>query len=271
MPGRTDSISWWPRSDPDRRPANRRDRLTPTGGPRSLSPKETDHEKYRVPSFPQQQAWRYSPWPHRHTHRMSRGAVQGGGISAPGWMGVIDASEEKAWPEAGGRAARARGGGAARATTGPSVVYWNPGEPGQRRLHGERHVPRGAYMSAEQPSAPVRHHRRGQRHGHGPAALPVLRRVRQRVVHRARLRPRTVPAERARVRAARGDQQGGGRRANRSRSQIALSVTPDRVECAINGTVVGSYDRAAVLVATASWRRPTACTGCASATTRQRW
>ena len=34
--------------------------------------------------------------------------------------------------------------------------------------------------------------------------------------------------------------------------EIAVSVKGDKVECAINGTVVGSYDKAAVVDARAS-------------------
>jgi hypothetical protein len=33
------------------------------------------------------------------------------------------------------------------------------------------------------------------------------------------------------------------------KQDIAVSVTPDKIECAINGTVVGSYDKAAVVAA----------------------
>src|ERR1041385_1876393 len=51
--------------------------------------------------------------------------VAGGGISVPGWMGKIDANEEKQ-----GRtlndAKLAKEGDAMHFTTGPAVTYWNP-------------------------------------------------------------------------------------------------------------------------------------------------
>ncbi len=49
--------------------------------------------------------------------------VAGGGISAPGWSGKIDASEEKT----GGKltdAKLAKEGDALHVTTGPAVAYW---------------------------------------------------------------------------------------------------------------------------------------------------
>src|SRR5205814_7772195 len=52
-------------------------------------------------------------------------AVAGGGITAPGWTGKIDASEEKA-----GRVLKdaklVQAGNVLHVTTGPAVTYWNP-------------------------------------------------------------------------------------------------------------------------------------------------
>ena len=88
-------------------------------------------------------------------------------------------------------------------------------QQGDRQLHGEGDVHRADVHESEQSPAPVRHHDRGQRSGHGDAELPVLRRVRQRHVHRARLgaggvsdgrppgRRRTTPCTRRPDRASR--------------------------------------------------------------------
>lgn len=51
--------------------------------------------------------------------------VPGGGISVPGWLGKIDAREEKAGSSLNS-ARLAREGTALHATTGPAVTYWNP-------------------------------------------------------------------------------------------------------------------------------------------------
>ena len=85
--------------------------------------------------------------------------------------------------------------------------------------------------------------------GTAEAELPVLRRLRQRQVHRPRLRPRAVPDERA---ACGGQSRGAQGRLAKGASvtqEIALSVKGDRVECAINGTTVASYPKADVVAA----------------------
>ena len=52
-------------------------------------------------------------------------AVAGGGVSAPGWTGKIDANEEKAGQTLQS-AKLAQEGAALHVTTGPAVTYWNP-------------------------------------------------------------------------------------------------------------------------------------------------
>jgi len=51
--------------------------------------------------------------------------VEGGGISAPGWTGKIDASEE-AKGQTLNNAKLSEEGGVLHVTTGPAVTYWNP-------------------------------------------------------------------------------------------------------------------------------------------------
>lgn len=52
-------------------------------------------------------------------------AVKGGGITANGWMGQVDASEAKAGMAITDAKFAAMGGGF-HVTTGPSATYWNP-------------------------------------------------------------------------------------------------------------------------------------------------
>ena len=51
--------------------------------------------------------------------------VTGGGIAIPGWMGKIDANEEKAGKTLSDAKLSKEGTGM-KVTTGPSVTYWNP-------------------------------------------------------------------------------------------------------------------------------------------------
>ena len=55
-------------------------------------------------------------------------AVSGGGISAPGWMGKIDANEEKAGKTLNDAKLVAEGNSSLHVTTGPAVTYWNPAD-----------------------------------------------------------------------------------------------------------------------------------------------
>src|SRR5579863_101119 len=52
-------------------------------------------------------------------------SVAGGGISAAGWTGKIDANEEKAGQTLNS-AKFAKEGGSYHVTTGPAVAYWDP-------------------------------------------------------------------------------------------------------------------------------------------------
>ena len=51
--------------------------------------------------------------------------VEGGGIMIPGWMGKIDASEEKQGGTLNG-AKLEKGADGMHVTTGPAVAYWDP-------------------------------------------------------------------------------------------------------------------------------------------------
>ncbi len=129
--------------------------------------------------------------------------VAGGGISVPGWTGKADgtASVETAKLTKEGDALprhdRSRG------------RLLESRQHGERRLHRQGDVHRTAIHELEQPRSPVRHRDRRQRHGHRPAVVPLLRRVRRRPVHRSWVRTRGVQDERT-GRGQRGDPQGRG-------------------------------------------------------------
>jgi hypothetical protein len=52
-------------------------------------------------------------------------SVAGGGISVPGWAGMVDAKEAEAGMTVQS-AKFAKEGEAIHVTTGPAIVYWNP-------------------------------------------------------------------------------------------------------------------------------------------------
>ena len=166
-------------------------------------------------------------------------AVAGGGIAVSGWAGKVDAREEKAGQSVANAKFAAEGQGF-HITTGPATTYWNPAntlsgdytvkatftEPKYMSLNTHPHpygiVIGGNDLGTEQQSylycaaygngnfilrgfGPAPFQMNG---GHGEANAAV---------HKAAAAGEPVTQE------------------------IAVAVRGDRVTCAINGTVVGSY------------------------------
>jgi hypothetical protein len=172
-------------------------------------------------------------------------AVEGGGISVPGWVGRIDA-KEMTGGEKLGNAKLAKDGDALHVTTGPAVAYWNPDtkasgsytvkatfrEPKYMNLNNHPH-PYGIFvagndMGTDQQSylycaayGDGRFIVRG--FGPGPFQMNGGRGAASPAVHKA---------------AGPGDPV---------TQEIALSVKGDKVECAINGTVVATYSASALV------------------------
>jgi hypothetical protein len=174
-------------------------------------------------------------------------AVEGGGISAPGWSGKIDASEEKAGQTLN-NAKLAAEGDALHVTTGPAVTYWNPAnkasgdytvkatfnEPKYMTLNSHPH-PYGIFIAGNDLGTPTQSYLYCAAYGNGnfivrgfgPDAFQVngRRGEANAAVHKAAAVGEPVSQE------------------------IAVSVKGDKVECAINGTVVGSYDKSSLVTA----------------------
>jgi len=174
-------------------------------------------------------------------------AVAGGGVSVPGWTGKIDANEES-----GGKtlndAKLTKEGDNLHITTGPAVTYWNPAnkvsgdytvkatftEPKYMNLNSHPH-PYGIVIAgndmgtAEQSFLYCAAYGNGTfiARGFGPAPFQLngRRAEANAAVHKAAAVGEPVTQE------------------------IAISVKGDRVECAINGTVVAGYDKSALVTA----------------------
>jgi hypothetical protein len=174
-------------------------------------------------------------------------AVAGGGISVPGWAGKVDPNEEKAGQTLN-NAKLAKEGDVLHVTTGPATTYWNLAnkatgnytvkatftEPKYMGLNSHPH-PYGIVIggndlgTAEQSFLYCAAYGNGNFivRGFGPA-------------------PFALNGGRGEPNAAVKKAAGPGEPVTQ---EIALSVKGDKVECAINGTVVGSYDKAAVVTA----------------------
>jgi hypothetical protein len=173
--------------------------------------------------------------------------VSGGGISVPGWMGKIDASEEKA----GQVLNNAKLSGDAKSlsvTTGPAVAYWHPDnkatgdytikatftEPKYMNLNNHPH-PYGLFIAGNDMGTADQSYLYCAAYGNGnfivrgfgpaPFAMNGRRGEANPAVHKAAGPGESVTQE------------------------IALTVKGDRVECAINGTVVGGYNKSELVAA----------------------
>ncbi len=168
-------------------------------------------------------------------------AVQGGGISVPGWTGKIDASEEKTGQSLS-NAKLAQEGDALHVTTGPAVTYWNPAnkasgdytvrgtfkEPKYMNLNSHPH-PYGIVIAGNDMGTAQQSYLYCAAYGNGNF-----------IVRGFGPEPFQMNGRRGEANPAVHKAGGPGESLTQD---IAVSVKGDRVECAINGTVVAGYDK----------------------------
>jgi hypothetical protein len=171
-------------------------------------------------------------------------AVTAGGIKAAGWEGKIDANEEKAGMTIKD-AMLAQDGASFHIVTGPAVTYWKTGakasgdytvkatflEPKYMNLNTHPH-PYGVFIAGNDEGTPAQTDLYCAAYGNGnfivrgfgPAPFQMNGRGEANAaVHKA---------------------EGTGQPVSQ---EIALSVRGGKVECSINGTVVASYDKGALV------------------------
>jgi hypothetical protein len=174
-------------------------------------------------------------------------AVAGGGVSAPGWTGKVDANEEKAGKTLSD-AKLAPEGDSLRVTTGPAVTYWNPAnkatgdytvkatftEPKYMNLNSHPH-PYGIVIAGNDMGTADQSFLYCAAYGNGSF-----------IVRGFGPAPFQMNGRRSEENAAVHKAAGVGEPVTQ---EIAVSVKGGRVECAINGTVVGGYDKSALVTA----------------------
>ncbi len=168
--------------------------------------------------------------------------VAGGGITVPGWTGKIDANEEKAG-QVLNNSKLAQDGKGLTVTTGPAVTYWNPANTASgnytvkatfnelkyMNLNNHPH-PYGIVIAGNGMGTPDQSYLycaaygdgRFIVRGFGPAAFQMNG-------------GKGLPAGSINKAAGPGQPV---------TQEIALSVKATTVECAVNGTVVGTYPKA---------------------------
>jgi hypothetical protein len=174
-------------------------------------------------------------------------AVAGGGITVPGWTGKIDANEEKAGQTLN-NAKLAKEGDALHVTTGPAVTYWNPAnkaagsytvkatfkEPKYMSLNDHPH-PYGIMVAGNDLGTDTQSYLYCAAYGNGNF-----------IVRGFGPAPFQMNGRRGETNAAVNKAAGPGEPVTQ---EIAVTVTSDSVQCAINGTVVGTYPKADLVTA----------------------
>jgi hypothetical protein len=170
-------------------------------------------------------------------------AVAGGGISVPGWTGKVDDNKEGQTVKDVKLAGDPK---SMTATTGPAVTFWNPAnkasgdytvkatftEPKYMNLNDHPH-PYGIMIAGNDLGTENQSYLYCAAYGNGSFIVRGF-----------------GPAP-FRVNGGRGEQNPAVAKAagkgESVKQEIAMSVKGDKVECAINGTVVGSYDKATLV------------------------
>jgi len=169
-------------------------------------------------------------------------AVAGGGISVPGWTGKVDPGEGG---DSLNDAKLSQEGDSLHIVTGPAVTYWNPAnkasgnytvkatftEPKYMNLNSHPH-PYGIVIAGNDLGGASQSYLYCAAYGNGTFIVRGFgpepfqmngRREANAAVHKAAGTGQPVTQD------------------------IALSVKGDKVECAINGTVVGTYEKSALV------------------------
>ena len=171
-------------------------------------------------------------------------AVADGGIAIPGWVGRIDPKEASAGEKLG-NAKLAKEGDAMHVTTGPAVAYWAPDnkasgnytvkatfrEPKYMSLNNHPH-PYGIFIAGNDMGTDQQSYLYCAAYGNGNFIVRGFGPTPFQMNGRGTASPAVNKAA------------GPGAPVTQ---EIALSVKGDKVDCAINGTVVGTYDRSALV------------------------
>jgi hypothetical protein len=172
--------------------------------------------------------------------------IAGGGITVPGWQGKIDAKETAAGLKLAD-AKLAPSGKDMIVTTGPAVTYWNPSnkatgnytvkatfkEPQYMNVNNHPH-PYGIVIAGNDMGTDTESYLYCAAYGNGNFIVRGFGPAPFQMNGRGGADPAVNKAE---------------AKLSPVQQEIAVSVTADKVECAINGKTVASYDKAALVTA----------------------
>src|SRR5687767_12150407 len=173
--------------------------------------------------------------------------IAGGGISVQGWAGKIDAKEVAAG-QVLENSKLAKEGNVLKVTTGPAVTYWNPANKASGMYTVKATFTEDKYMSINNHPHPYGIVIGGNDLGTDQQSYLYCAAYGNGnfIVRGFGPEPFQVNGRRGETHAAVSKATGAGEPVTQ---EIAVSVKGDKVECAINGTVVGTYDKASLVSA----------------------
>jgi hypothetical protein len=173
-------------------------------------------------------------------------SVSGGGISVPGWSGQVDASAEKAG-QGVNDAKLTKEGTALHVVTGPAITYWNPAQKGSGEYTVSATFTEPKYMNLNSHPHPYGIMIAGNDMGTANASYLYCAAygngtfiVRGMGPEPFQMNGRGGPNDAVHKAAGPGEPV---------TQNIAVSVKSDKVECSINGAVVGSYPKSDLVTA----------------------
>jgi hypothetical protein len=173
-------------------------------------------------------------------------AAAGGGISVSGWQGKVDAQEERRGRSLND-ARLAQEGDALHVTTGPAVIYWNPANRASGDYTVKATFTEPKYMNLNDHPHPYGVFIAGNDLGTDQESLLYCAAYGNGTVIVRGFGPQPFQLNgRGESNAAVHKAAGPGKPVTQ---EIALTVKGGTVACAVNGTVVASYDKATVVTA----------------------
>jgi hypothetical protein len=174
-------------------------------------------------------------------------AVAAGGISVAGWEGKVDANEERRGMKLSD-AKLTKEGDALHVTTGPAVTYWNPANKAAGDYTVKATFREPKYMNLNDHPHPYGIVIAGNELGTGQQSLLYCAAYGSGmfIVRGFGPSPFQLNGREGESNAAVHKATGSGQPVSQ---EIAMSVKGDKVSCAINGTVVASYDKSALVTA----------------------
>jgi len=171
--------------------------------------------------------------------------VEGGGISVPGWVGRIDPKEMSGGAKLS-EAKLGKDGDALHVTTGPAVAYWNPENTARGNYTVKATFKEARYMNLNTHPHPYGIFIAGNDMGTDQQSYLYCAAYGNGTFIVRGFGPAPFQMN-GRSTASTAVNRAGGP-GEPVTQEIAVSVKDNKVQCSINGTVVATYDKSALVV-----------------------